>query len=600
MLLLVVALLHLSENYVPTIPAVTQVELSSASNVREIPLENWQQATLPVRFCKVVKCSHNYEVLRYEFTITNPTENWGIYLPLFESSALIAVNGHAVVQLGKMIDPVDNHAGMPELITLLPNQLRAGKNQLTIHFAEINPGFGKLAPFYVGPLSALEGPYEVRNFLQVTVLRSVIYLIFPVLIFLLVLALRSQRDATLLAFSALLAFYLVRASNEIVVTPWFDHDWHSTIYYFSTLGLVASAYSFVSRWVADHKRSIEAVYWLVVISGTLFSAFMLHNDFISGIIESNRITRFAVLFGLPLPLYLIVKFVISTWSWTNAWIAATLLTTAGLAIFDTIQSWPPAMPEAYYANLGPPLLVIAFAIELAQRHAAAARAVADANVHLGNALREREAELAANYEHMQTIEQERLLMEERQRIMRDMHDGVGGRLAALSSQFRRGGISEASVELTIKESLQDLRLLISSLDTDLEDLDIALGSLRPRLQSWLAEHDISLVWSCEVDAVSGFGPQAVLNVYRVIQEACNNSIRHAEANTVSVNLHTQDNHLYLEVSDDGHGEQPGRTPGRGLANMQTRICELGGTFASTSSEQGFSVNCAIPLPAIPA
>jgi signal transduction histidine kinase len=72
-------------------------------------------------------------------------------------------------------------------------------------------------------------------------------------------------------------------------------------------------------------------------------------------------------------------------------------------------------------------------------------------------------------------------------------------------------------------------------------------------------------------------PAAVeVAAYRILQEALNNVVRHAEARSCCVHLKLDAETLYLEVIDDGRGLMAGRTAGIGLASMHERAAELGG------------------------
>ena len=484
LLFTVFALVYLSEVSNPDLPAVDQVEFTTAASLEETPLEGWQRTPLPVRFCRVTTCKDAYEVLRVHFHVASPGQNWGIYLPQFESAAQISLNRQVVRRIGRLEDPVSNFAGTPVLVEFLPGQLQPGQNELIIHFSEIAWGFGKLGPFYVGPLDELAGSFNIRHFTQVTLLEIPLYLFTPALLFIIVFSVIGQADRTLVAFAFLLAFYLLRTTNELVVDPWLNHPFHAFMYYAATLGLLATAYSFVGRWTEGSIRTIERIVWSVALAATVYIAWQLSQSLRLGTIASNAIMRYFVLAAFPYLLFLIIRYVYQTWEWSKAWIAGALITTAAIAVFDVYRSWPPAMPGVFYTNLGPPLLVLAFALELAHRHAQSIRAVNQANRHLTETVQRREEELADNYARLKSIEHEHLLMTERQRIMRDMHDGVGGQLAALSSRLQRESLPLQQVRQNVRDSLQDLRLLIGSLDTVPDDVGLALGSLRPRLQSW--------------------------------------------------------------------------------------------------------------------
>ncbi|MCB1636356.1 MAG: histidine kinase dimerization/phosphoacceptor domain-containing protein, partial [Xanthomonadales bacterium] len=111
----------------------------------------------------------------------------------------------------------------------------------------------------------------------------------------------------------------------------------------------------------------------------------------------------------------------------------------------------------------------------------------NAKRQLAVALDERTLELQQEFQRRQQAEQAQTLAEERQRIMRDMHDGVGGQLVALIGQVEHGGLQPGHFRQQLRRSLDDLRLMIDSLDDACADLGVALGMLRQRLQASLQE-----------------------------------------------------------------------------------------------------------------
>ena len=90
-------------------------------------------------------------------------------------------------------------------------------------------------------------------------------------------------------------------------------------------------------------------------------------------------------------------------------------------------------------------------------------------------------------------------------------------------------------------------------------------------------------------------PQAILNLYRFLQEACNNVIRHAHATAVRIEIDADHNGLSLVVADDGKGFDASQQPGNGLRNLQTRIEQLGGTFGVQSDGSGTRLRATVPL-----
>lgn len=87
-------------------------------------------------------------------------------------------------------------------------------------------------------------------------------------------------------------------------------------------------------------------------------------------------------------------------------------------------------------------------------------------------------------------------------------------------------------------------------------------------------------------------------IYRIVQEALHNCSRHANAQTVRIQVQQSPDKLILSIQDDGRGFNPVRDKGLGLLGMQERVKHLGGFFRAASEVgQGTLLSIELPLPA---
>jgi len=198
--------------------------------------------------------------------------------------------------------------------------------------------------------------------------------------------------------------------------------------------------------------------------------------------------------------------------------------------------------------------------------------------------------------------------EERQRIARELHDGLSPTLASLNIRLVTAGrllekdghpvageIKELASQVQI--SLQDIRRLIEDLrPVALDELGL-VPALREHLAHCEREHGLALELAAEVPERLPASVETAL--FRIVQEAVNNVLRHAQAQHVRVVLTRGDDHIRLDVADDGQGfdaQLPRSGRHIGLWSMRERVEQLGGQFELRSAPgQGTTVTAVLPL-----
>jgi signal transduction histidine kinase len=197
-------------------------------------------------------------------------------------------------------------------------------------------------------------------------------------------------------------------------------------------------------------------------------------------------------------------------------------------------------------------------------------------------------------------ERERLLSDERERIMREMHDGLGGQLISLLSMVQLGKASNDEVAEGLRRSLDDMRIVIDSLEKRESSFRELLGKLRARLDPLLQRNDISLQWRVDdLPALDELGPEEALHCVRIIQEAVSNVIQHARANRVEIDISSDEEDpeaIVIGIRDDGIGSTPGTiSAGRGTRNMADRAHAIGAILSIEPAEPGRRIRLSIPV-----
>lgn len=193
-------------------------------------------------------------------------------------------------------------------------------------------------------------------------------------------------------------------------------------------------------------------------------------------------------------------------------------------------------------------------------------------------------QLKQGQQRLIAIERERALMVERERLMRDMHDGFGSSLISSLAAVERGAMTTAAVAVVLRDCVDDLRIVIDSLDPDNTDLVSLLATLRFHLGRRLEMAGIALEWRVgELPPLAWMGASESLQLMRAIQEVIANIIKHAHAQRVSLTARESSAGVEVIVRDDGCGfDHYHATPGRGLRSLRKRVDMLHGQLTLTS------------------
>ncbi|MGZ6316520.1 MAG: sensor histidine kinase, partial [Anaerolineales bacterium] len=197
--------------------------------------------------------------------------------------------------------------------------------------------------------------------------------------------------------------------------------------------------------------------------------------------------------------------------------------------------------------------------------------------------------------------------EERRRLRRDLHDGLGPQLAsqALTIEAIRK-LSETDptkarsllkhLKAQSQGAIQDIRRLVYGLRPPALDELGLVESLRQGMKQYGQTE--GWVQITTVPQPLPMLPAAIeVAVYRIAQEAITNVIRHAQAGHCEVSIALADHHLDLTITDDGSGYPAGFHFGVGLNSMRERAEELGGTIRfENQSPKGARVQVWLPIP----
>ncbi len=252
-----------------------------------------------------------------------------------------------------------------------------------------------------------------------------------------------------------------------------------------------------------------------------------------------------------------------------------------------------------YASL---MVFAAFSFAISKKLLTALTAKEALTQVLGQRVETTKANLLASESARRSLEISNAITKERERMMREIHDGIGSSLVAALASAERQGRSSTTAVVALKSALTDLRITVDSLEPVEGNVTTLLANLRYRLEPEMRKASIAFEW--KVDDVSELhwldAPNA-LHVLRIFQEAFGNILGHANATriTVACREETRDGRagVTIEVSDDGLGFDPKTLPrGRGRKNMLDRAEALGGSLAFISAPgEGSTTMLWLPL-----
>src|SRR5690606_6182211 len=181
-----------------------------------------------------------------------------------------------------------------------------------------------------------------------------------------------------------------------------------------------------------------------------------------------------------------------------------------------------------------------------------------------------------------------------------LHDNIGSQLTFIISSIDNLKYLLGKEKPEISHRLEDISFFTRNTISELRDTiwamnkeRITVADLKIRINNFienarLATQGIDFIFDAdETDDEHSFSALEGINLYRVIQESINNSIKHASPTEISVKFEQSGKRFLIEISDNGTGmDENNLTYGNGLSNMHKRMAEIGGDFHITPQPGG--------------
>ena len=204
------------------------------------------------------------------------------------------------------------------------------------------------------------------------------------------------------------------------------------------------------------------------------------------------------------------------------------------------------------------------------------------------------------------LEKQISINQERERIIKDLHDDLGGSLNSirlitdliLNQKLSEDKVHECVTKIsnTSKNISQQIKTVIWSLDNEKDSLFNLIEFIKHYSIEFIEFSSIELtivdIYNYENISINGFFRK---NVFLTVKESLNNILKHANASKINLEIHVIENILKIEIKDNGSGIEKINPEGNGLKNMKNRIREINGEL-SFLNNNGTQICIHVPLP----
>lgn len=448
---------------------------------------------------------------------------------------------------------------------------------------------------FVGPRDVLEKRWQWRVRMQ-NVLPQAVSLTLAVLgLFALLLWLRRPDEAIYSLFGLGALAWFVRNLHYYVslpVSPW-AQDWFWWLTHASLAWVMLTALLYALRFARRRFHRLELALMACVALVTVLSMPLW----------LRRLDMVVLQYAVTAAVAAVGTGVLCWLAWRERRTELRLMALAlviGIAIgahdLALLAGW--AWPEhVSLMPLATLIVMLSFLYAVQRRYVGTVEQVKAENSQLQEDLDEQVSVLQAQNAQLREVERQQALLLERQRIMADMHDGLGSSLLSALVAMEQGSMSHEQCVQVLRECVDDLRLVIDSIEPVGHDLVSLLATMRYRLGKRLQTGGLKLEWDVQdLPPLAWLEPPDALHVLRLMQEALNNVLKHANASRVRMVTRHHGSYVEIRVEDDGAGfDLQNIQHGRGLKSQIKRAQRLGGKLR-IDSQPGLGTRLSLRLP----
>lgn len=565
-----------------------------------------RDAALPSQHLRAPRSFKQFEA-RGEFTIRDTKAHalWGIYIVAFSHGGTVRVNGVRVGDVATSTPATTVWHTRPYLFTVPNSLLRDGTNVLELGWGA-RESLTLLSRIYVGPYNTLLGPYGQRLFWQNTMAEvALVHALVIATILLGIYSLRRHQRHYLTLGLGAIGFAIIVLAYMLPPMPYWAYPlWRAT--HIGGIALfTCGAWLFLIQEAQPRNRWFARFCLAWAALGPL--AYLVHFAWTDLSFFRSFETTWGVISGLIglYPVGLLLGSLWRRWDWRHFVFVLATSVAIVMGVADVLLQ---GTAKSLFGNVGyslqtvSPLWFTALTLVLMMDFASSLVKESEQRRNIREQLDQQRSELAALYEASRVREHEHAVLQERQRIMQDIHDGLGSQLVSSLAMSEAGELDARQTSHLLRDCIDDLRLAIDALSDDGHSFWLAVGNLRFRMTPRMKAAGIELQWQRSDMATERDVPVAqTLAILRVIQEALTNALKHAGATRVSVRFELEAAALTITIEDNGAGFDTANTSlGKGISGMHKRARALHATLTVRSrtdgARHGTTVTLRVPLP----
>ncbi len=572
------------------------LEQATLPRAHEVP---YREASLPHRFSSNRMFAQYMPVALHRFELqldTVPGNGVSVYVPNFAGRRIaIYVNDARVAGSSPR---VNDPGRFPWVFEIPSAMLHPGANELIVAL-QAERTLTILSPVEVGSPEIMQARFDRRDWLS-RIGPQVVCVTVAIVGMIVFSFWLGRRDEIAFLYYALgTLMWTLRTSHYFFDALPFDPQWYWWMVLNTMPWLMAFVFLFALRVHRERYPRLERFLIGSAVVMTLVTMPVNSGFYVWGIHDVAYAGQVVLSVG--------VTALITMLAWRQHRLATWLLTIAlwtniALGVNDMLVRLDHEYLDyegLYLMPYGAAFLFVSLATGAVQRFLATLNEVEGLNRSLEQRVEDKASELEATYRHLARAQTERAAADERARLMREMHDGLGASLVTSLKMVERGKLGSEEIAVVLRECIDDLRLIIDSLEAIDHDLVALLATLRYRLGQRLETAGVHLEWHVgDIPPLAWLDQAAALQIMRSLQEVLTNALKHANAKLIRVETGVQGDRVYVRVTDDGCGfdvdGQRAAGTGRGLRNLVRRAELISGTLEMRSGPGGTSTTLWLP------